>query len=86
MSNSSIPNVQTRKHLGIHLSSDGSWDYHITSIVQKAWKRIHVMRQLKKRLDRKSLQVIYFSFVRPNNMPQYLKDDLDKIKKTKLLG
>ena len=46
------------------------------------------MRQLKNRLDRKSLQVIYFSFVRPileygdvvwNSMPQYLKDDLDKI-------
>ena len=46
------------------------------------------MRQLKNRLDRKSLQVIYFSFVRPiseyrdvvwNNVPQYLKDDLDKI-------
>ena len=88
MSNTPIPNVQTHKHLGIHLSSDGSWDFHITIIVQKAWKRINVMRRLKKRLDRKFLQVIYFSFVRPilengdvvwNNMPQYLKDDLDKI-------
>ena len=88
MSNIPIPNVQTHKHLGIHLSSDGLWDYHINSIAQKAWKRINVMRQLKNRLDRKSLQVIYFSFVRPileygdvvwNNMPQYLKDDLDKI-------
>ena len=46
------------------------------------------MRQLKNRLDRKSLQVIYFSFIRPvleygdviwNNISQYLKDDLDKI-------
>ena len=80
MSNTPIPNV--------HLSSDGSWDFHITNIVQKAWKKINVMCQLKKRLDRKSLQVIHFSFVRPileygdvvwNNMPQYLKDDLDKI-------
>ena len=26
MSNILIPNVQTHKHLGIHLSSDGSWD------------------------------------------------------------
>ena len=58
MSNTPIPNVQTHKHLGIHLSSDSSWDYHITNIVQKAWKRINVMRQLKNRLDRKSLQVI----------------------------
>ena len=79
MSNTPIPNVQTHKHLRKHLSSDGSCDFHITNIVQKAWKRINVMRQLKYRLDRKSLQVIYFSFVRPileygdavwNNMPQ----------------
>ena len=50
MSNILIPNVQTHKHLGIHLStcSDGSWDYHINSISQKAWKRINVMHQLKK--------------------------------------
>ena len=88
MSDILIPNVQTHKHLGIHLSSDGSWDYHINSISQKAWKRINVMCQLKNRLDRKSLQVIYFPFIRPileygdviwNNIPQYLKDDLDKI-------
>ena len=84
MSNTPIPNVQTHKQLGIHLS----WNFHITNIVQKAWKRINVMRQLKNRLDRKFLQVMFFSFVRPiieyadvvwNNMPQYLKDDLDKI-------
>ena len=83
-----IPDVQTHKHLGIHLSSDGSRDYHINIVSQKAWKRINVMRQVKNRLDRKSLQVIYFSFIRPfleygdvvwNNIPQYLKDDLDKI-------
>ena len=27
MSNTPIPNIQTHKHLGIHLSSDGSWDF-----------------------------------------------------------
>ena len=79
MSKILIPNVQTHKHLGIHISSDGSWDYHINGISQKAWKRINVMRQVKHCLDRKSLQVIYFSFIRPileygdvvwNNIPQ----------------
>ena len=59
MSNILIPNVQTHKHLATHLSSDGSWDYHITSISQKAWKRINVMRQLKNRLDRSHLLFIY---------------------------
>ena len=28
MSNIVIHNVQTHKHLGQHLSRDGSWDYH----------------------------------------------------------
>ena len=88
MSNILIPNVQTHKHLGIHLSNDGSWDCHINSISQKAWKTINVMCHVKNRLDRKSLQVIYFSFILPileygdvvwNNIPQYFKDDLDKI-------
>ena len=46
------------------------------------------MRRLKICLDRKSLQVIYFTFIRPiieygdvvwDNIPQYLKNDLDKI-------
>ena len=46
------------------------------------------MRRLKICLDRKSLQVIYFTFIRPiieygdvvwENIPQYLKNDLDKI-------
>ena len=61
---------------------------HINCISQKAWKRINVMRQVKNCHNRKSLQVIFFSFIRPileyrdviwNNIPQYLKDDFDKI-------
>ena len=46
------------------------------------------MRRLKICLDRKSLQVIYFTFITPiieygdvvwDDIPQYLKNDLDKI-------
>ena len=46
------------------------------------------MRTLKRRLDRKSLQTIYFSFIRPiieyadvvwDNCPKYLKEQIDKI-------
>ena len=33
--------------------------------MHKAWYRINIMRQLKFVLDRKSLQSIYFSFIRP---------------------
>jgi hypothetical protein len=40
-------------HLGIHL------------IVEKAWKRIFILRQYKFLLNRKVLQRMYFSFIRP---------------------
>ena len=65
MSNTEIPSVTSHKHLGIFLSDDGSWDFHIGKSIEKAWQRIGVMRLLKSRLDRLSLQIIYFSFSRP---------------------
>ena len=46
------------------------------------------MRKLKNKLDRKSLETIYFTFIRPileygdvawNNCLQYEKDELEKI-------
>ena len=55
----------------------------------KAWKRIGIMRRLKLRLDRTSLQTIYFSFIRPileyadviwMNLSQYQKDQIEKYK------
>ena len=88
MSNIAIPSVQFHKHLGICLSSDGSWDQQIQSIVEKAWKRIGILRRSKFLLDRLSLQTIYFSFIRPileygdtvwDNMYEYHKEELDKI-------
>ena len=88
MSNTAIPSVQFHKHLGICLSCDGSWDQQIQSIVEKAWKRIGILRHLKFLLDRLSLQTIYFSFLRPileygdtvwDNMYEYHKEKLDKI-------
>ena len=47
-----------------------------------------MIRTLKTRLDRKTLQIIYFSFIRPlieytdvawDTCPRYLKNQLDKI-------
>ena len=71
----------------MHLSNDGSWDLYINNATEKAWKKIGVMRSLKIRLDRLSLQIIYFSFIRLileygdviwGNLSQGLKDQLDK--------
>ena len=88
MSGVEIPSVHVHKHLGIFISNDGSWDYHVNQILVKAWKRIGIMRNLKLRLDRTTLQTIYFSFIRPVleyadviwiNLSQHLKDQIEKV-------
>ena len=65
MQNQHIAEVETHKHLGLYLSSDCSWHQHIKYITDKAWGRINIMRKLKFKLDRKSLEIIYTSFIRP---------------------
>ena len=42
-----------------------TWHTHISYIKEKAWNRINIMRKLKFQLDRKSLEIIYTSFIRP---------------------
>ena len=65
MLNTENPSVNNHKHLGMYLTNDGSWDMHIGKSIEKAWKRIGVMRFLKTPGDRLSRQIIYFSFIRP---------------------
>ncbi len=88
MNNCQIDEVEHHTHLGIFISNDLSWHKHIDYIKQKAWARINIMRKLKHKLDRKSLETIYTSFIRPlleygdviwDNCTQYEKDELDKI-------
>ena len=88
MANEEITEVSSHRHLGILLSNDGNWHSHIEYIKSKAWPRIHIMRKLKFVLDRKSLEKVYFCFIRPileyaditwDNCTQYQKDELDKI-------
>ena len=80
--------VNLHKHLGIAFSSDCKWHDHITELKTKAWHRINIMRKLKLTLDRKSLETIYFSFIRHlleyadvvwDNCTQYEVDELEKI-------
>ena len=65
MNNEPITEVSYHKRLGIFLSSDGTWHDHINSITSKAWLRVNLMRKLKFLLDRRSLEIIYVSFIRP---------------------
>ncbi|MCG7870185.1 MAG: hypothetical protein JAY74_27935 [Candidatus Thiodiazotropha taylori] len=88
MQNHQITEVDSHKHLGIYFSNDCTWHQHVNYIKEKAWFRINVMRKLKFKLDRKSLEIIYTSFIRPlleygdviwDNCTEYEKNDLDKI-------
>ena len=87
MDETQINEVMSHKHLGVIFSNDCSWHNHIEHIKTKAWNRINVMRKLKFKLDRRSLQTIYFSFIRPlleyadvvwNNCAQYESNELEK--------
>ena len=77
----------SHKHLGLYFSHDCTWHQHINNITVKAWARINIMRKLKFKLDRKSLETIYTAFIRPlieygdiiwDNYSRYEKDELEK--------
>ena len=83
-----IPSVDCHKHLGVFLSNDGTWHAQLDNIKSKAWSRLNTMKRLRYLLDRKSLEVIYVSFIRPileyadvlwDNCTQYEKQELEKI-------
>lgn len=88
MENQQITETDSHKHLGVYLSNDCTWHKHIDFVKEKAWKRINIMRKLKFEIDRKSLEIIFFTFIRPlleyasvvwDNCTQYEKAELDKI-------
>ena len=88
MNQQDINTVESHKHLGLTFTNDLSWHEHLNNIKTKAWHRINVMRKLKFQLSRKSLKIIYFSFIRPlleyadvvwDNCTQYEANELEKI-------
>ena len=88
MNNHIIEDITEHKHLGIFLSNDCSWGTHINYIKKKAWARLHLLQKFKFVLDRKSLETLYLSFIRPlleygslvfDNCTTHEKSELDKI-------
>lgn len=65
MDNILVNEVDKHKHLGIVFSNDCNWHVHIVAIANKAWQRINILRAFKFKLDRNSLERMYFSFIRP---------------------
>ena len=65
LDNTPIEETKTHKHLGLYLSSDCTWSEHITYICKTAWQRLNMLRGLKFKLKRHTLEKIYISFIRP---------------------
>jgi hypothetical protein len=88
MNNQIIPEVEFHKHLGLFFTGSLTWAKHIDYIKSKAWQRINILRTLKFKLDRHSLETIYISFIRPlleygdiifDNCSHTEKEELEKI-------
>ncbi len=65
LNNDIIKLSQNHKHLGLWLSSDGSWKKHIKEIATKARKRLGCITKHKYRLTRRSTEILYLTYVRP---------------------
>ena len=61
--NHKIEEVKTHLYLGLLFSSNLSWNAHISNIEQKARKKLNMLSPLKYKLDRRSLELIFTSFV-----------------------
>ena len=60
-----LEEVQHHKHLGVVFSNNLTWSEHITSIAKSAGKCVGAMKKLKHSVDRKTLNSVYLTFVRP---------------------
>jgi hypothetical protein len=60
-----VKRVENHKHLGVTISHDLTWNKHIKEVTAKATRRLGVMRKLKYKLDRRSLERMYMGFIRP---------------------
>ena len=65
MLNTEIVNVDKHKHLGCVLQCNAKWNNHIDEITTKCSRRIDIMRGLRFQLDRRTLETIYTSYIKP---------------------
>ena len=85
-----VPIVVQHKHLGMVLSQDLTWHRHIENMLQTVSTRLGILLKNKYRFSRKTLETLYFSFIRSvldygdviyDDCPDYLKIQIEKIQK-----
>ena len=65
--NSTIQQIASQKHLGIHLDEELTFKHHINEKINKANKSTGIIRKLNNILPRSALLTIYRSFIRPHH-------------------
>ena len=88
---SPVRRVETYKILGVHLSSDLTWNVHIEYMMKKASKRLYALRSLKKAgVQPRDLVGIYCALIRSvleyaapmwSGLPVYLSDVLEAVQR-----
>ena len=84
--------IKKGKLLGLTISDDLKWNAHVESVIKKAAKRIHFLKELKKaRIPVEDLILFYSTCVRPvleyasqvfhYSLPDYLSNDLERVQK-----
>ena len=63
--NDEIKTVESHKHLGIVLNEKATWSDQIKQMHVKALKRVGVLRTFKYNFDRKTMETLYYSYIRP---------------------
>ena len=58
-----INRVSRHRHLGLHLTADLSWDWHIAEISRKVNHKLHILRSVKM-LCRRTLENMYKMYIR----------------------
>ena len=64
MDNTVLKEVHSHKHLGLTISNDLSWKEHIENITVSASQCLDVLNACKYKLDKETLERLYFTFVR----------------------
>jgi hypothetical protein len=87
MNDTPIAEVPNHKHLGLNISKDGTHHTNMDLITEKAYRRFNILRRFKFILDRKTLETIYLTYIRPlleyadviwDNIT-YLVDKIEKV-------
>ena len=64
-SRANVESVSIYKHLGLTFSSDLKWNNHVDDINARADKRLCQLEALRFKVNRKYLEILYISYIRP---------------------